>query len=95
MATFAEFTVEPYGILGWIVVGIVAGWLAGLLMKGGGYGLIGDLIVGLIGAFVGGFLFSLLGVGFGGWLGSIFVAFVGACVLIAIVRFLAPGRRRI
>jgi uncharacterized membrane protein YeaQ/YmgE (transglycosylase-associated protein family) len=92
MATFAEYTIEPLGILGWIVVGIVAGWLAGLVMKGGGYGIIGDLIVGLIGAVVGGFLFSLLGVGFGGILGSIFVAFVGACILIAIVRFLSRGR---
>jgi uncharacterized membrane protein YeaQ/YmgE (transglycosylase-associated protein family) len=95
MATFAEFTLDPYGIIGWIIVGIVAGWLAGVVMRGGGYGIIGDMIVGLIGAVVGGFLFSLLGVGFGGWLGSIFIAFVGACILIAILRFMSRGRTRI
>jgi uncharacterized membrane protein YeaQ/YmgE (transglycosylase-associated protein family) len=96
MATFAvEFVLDPMGLLLWAVVGIVAGWLAGLVMKGGGYGLLGDLIVGLIGALVGGFIFSLFGAEYGGLAGSILVAFVGACVLIAIVRFVTRGRTRI
>lgn len=74
-------------ILWFLVVGIIAGWLAGVLVKGGGYGLVGDLVVGVIGAFVGGFLFSLLGLGTGGgMLGSILMATIGAVVLLVIVR---------
>jgi uncharacterized membrane protein YeaQ/YmgE (transglycosylase-associated protein family) len=85
-------TLEPGGIIAWLVVGLVAGWLAGLVMKGGGYGLIGDIVVGIVGAFVGGFVFSLItGGGTAGFWGSIAVAFVGAVILIAIVRAL-PGR---
>ena len=83
---------EPGGILAWLIVGAIAGWLAGQFMKGGGYGLLGDIIVGIIGAFVGGFVLSLLGIGgSAGLLGSIVVAFIGAVILIAIVRAL-PGR---
>lgn len=70
-----------------LIVGLVAGWLAGVLVKGGGFGLVGDLVVGVIGAFVGGFLFSLLGLGSnGGLIGSIVVATIGAVVLLVIVR---------
>jgi uncharacterized membrane protein YeaQ/YmgE (transglycosylase-associated protein family) len=81
------------GILAWIIIGLIAGWLAGLVMKGGGYGILGDIIVGIIGALVGGFLASaLLGVGITGFdLPSLIIAFLGAVVLIAIVRAL-PGR---
>ncbi|HEY3080691.1 MAG TPA: GlsB/YeaQ/YmgE family stress response membrane protein [Chloroflexota bacterium] len=83
---------EPGGILAWLIVGAIAGWLAGQFMKGGGYGLVGDIVVGIIGAFVGGFVLSLLGIGgSAGLLGSIVVAFIGAVILIAIVRAL-PGR---
>jgi len=81
-------------IIAWIVVGLIAGWLAGLVMKGGGYGLIGDIVVGVVGGLVGGFLASLVfntdmlnGIS----LVSILVAFVGAVILIAIIRML-PGR---
>ena len=85
-------TLEPGGIIAWLVVGLIAGWLAGLVMKGGGYGLIGDIVIGIVGAFVGGFVFSLItGGGTAGFWGSIAVAFVGAVILIAIVRAL-PGR---
>jgi uncharacterized membrane protein YeaQ/YmgE (transglycosylase-associated protein family) len=85
-------TLEPGGIIAWLVVGLIAGWLAGVVMKGGGYGVIGDIIVGLVGAFVGGFVFSLItGGGSAGFWGSIAVAFVGAVIAIAIVRAL-PGR---
>jgi uncharacterized membrane protein YeaQ/YmgE (transglycosylase-associated protein family) len=84
---------EPGGLIAWLVVGLVAGWLAGQFMKGGGYGLIGDIIVGIVGAFIGGFIFSLVLPGSSvGIIGSIVVAFVGAVILIAIVRALSRGR---
>ena len=83
---------EPGGIIAWLVVGLIAGWLAGLVMKGGGYGVLGDIVMGIIGALVGGFLFGLLMPGSSaGLLGSIVVAFIGAVVFIALVRAL-PGR---
>lgn len=70
-----------------LIVGLIAGWLAGVLVKGGGFGLVGDLVVGVIGAFVGGYLFTLLGLSSsGGLIGSILVATVGAVVLLIIVR---------
>ena len=75
--------------LWFLVVGLVAGWLAGVLVKGGGFGVIGDLVVGVIGAFLGGWLFSTLGASAGGGLlGSIIVATIGAVVLLFIVRLL-------
>lgn len=76
-------------IIGWLVVGLVAGWLAGKVMQGRGFGILWDIIIGLIGAAVGGFLFSFIVSGNVGWIGSILIAFVGACILIAVVRFIA------
>ena len=72
-----------------ILVGLIAGWLAGMIVKGGGYGLVGDIVVGILGALLGGFLFGSLGgaVG-GGLLGSIVVATLGAIILIAIRRLI-------
>ena len=79
-------------ILWFLIVGLVAGWLAGVLVKGGGFGLVGDLAVGVIGAVLGGWLFSTLGVSAGGGLaGSIVVATVGAVVLLVIVRLFKRG----
>ncbi len=76
-------------LLWFLVVGLVAGWLAGVLVKGGGFGLIGDLVVGVIGAVLGGWLFSTLGASAGGGLlGSIIVATIGAVVLVFIVRLI-------
>ncbi|MGV3627670.1 MAG: GlsB/YeaQ/YmgE family stress response membrane protein [Betaproteobacteria bacterium] len=70
-----------------IVVGLIAGWLAGVLVKGGGFGVLGDIVVGILGALVGGFLFRFFGLSAGGgFLGSIFVATVGAIVLIVLLR---------
>ena len=85
----AEIAMWPGGVIAWVVVGLIAGWLAGLVMKGGGYGVLGDIVVGLIGALVGGFLMGYFVQGVAGFWGSIFVAFIGACVLIAIVRAVA------
>lgn len=83
------------GILAWIVVGLIAGWLAGMVMKGGGYGVVGDVIIGIIGALLGGFLaaalFGIPDAVNGINITSIVVAFIGAVVLIAIIRAL-PGR---
>ena len=76
------------GFIAWIVVGLVAGWLAGQVMKGGGYGVLADLILGIVGGFFGGWFFGLLGIRFGGMIGSIVVAFIGAVFLITIVRVL-------
>ena len=79
-------------LLAWIVVGLVAGVLASLVM-GGGYGIIGDIVIGIVGAFIGGWLFSTLGVSspIGGMGGQIFVAFIGAVVLLFLLRLI---RRR-
>ena len=72
-----------------ILVGLVAGWLAGQLVKGGGFGVIGDIVVGVLGALLGGFLFSSLGVPLGGGLlGSIIVATIGAVLLIFVLRLI-------
>lgn len=75
--------------LWFILVGLVAGWLAGMVMKGGGFGLIGDIVVGVVGAVLGGFLFRFLGFSTGkGLAGAIVVATVGAVVLIFLLRLI-------
>jgi uncharacterized membrane protein YeaQ/YmgE (transglycosylase-associated protein family) len=75
------------GLLYWIIVGLIAGFLAGKVMKGGGYGVLMDIILGILGAIVGGWLFGLLGISAGGGLiGGILVAFVGAVILIWLTR---------
>ena len=85
---------EPGGILMWLIVGLIAGWLAGQFVKGGGFGLVGDIVVGIIGAFLGGSLFGFLMPGTSvGFVGSIVVAFIGAVLLIAILRMVS-GRSR-
>jgi len=89
---------EPGGLLAWLIVGLIAGFLASTLMRGGGYGLIGDIVIGIVGAFVGGLLVDVLAPSetFGFW-GSVLVALIGACILIAILRAVSSrggfGRR--
>ena len=74
-------------IVWFLIVGLIAGWLASMLVKGGGYGLLGDMVVGVLGALLGGFLFSTLGGAVdGGLLGSIVVATAGAVILIVVLR---------
>lgn len=75
-------------LLIFVVAGAVAGWLAGIIMKGGGFGLAGNIGVGIIGSFIGGFLFRVFGITAGGMLGSIVVALVGAIVLLYIVKLI-------
>ena len=83
-------------IIGWLIVGAIAGWLAGNFMGKGSYGLGGDIIMGIIGAFVGGFLMSLINPDFSmsgqSWWVTIPVAFIGACIVIGIVRAVTRGR---
>ena len=88
-----NLTLSPGGWLVWIIVGLVAGFLASRLVKGGGYGLIGDLIVGLVGAVIGGFLVGFFVHTTVGLFGSIVVAFIGAVILLFIVRSVGGGGR--
>ena len=90
----ADIALIPGGLIAWIVVGLISGWLAGQVMKGGGYGMLGDILVGLVGSLVGGFLMGYFVTGAEGFWGSIFVSFLGACVFIAIARALS-GRRAV
>ena len=76
-------------LIWFLLIGLIAGWLAGKVMRGGGFGLVGDMIVGVIGALIGGWLFGVLGIGVGlGIIGAIITAFVGAVILLAILRAL-------
>ena len=78
---------EAYGIIVWLIIGAIAGWLAELLVKGGGYGLIGDIIVGIVGALIGGWLAGALGISIGsGLVASIITAVIGAVILLVILR---------
>jgi uncharacterized membrane protein YeaQ/YmgE (transglycosylase-associated protein family) len=98
--TVGNVTLDPGGCISWIVAGMVAGWLAGLIVRGRGFGCIGDIVLGLLGAVVGLFVLSLLPAStFAGqyhFLGTIVIAFVGALILAAIGRLIGggSGRRR-
>jgi uncharacterized membrane protein YeaQ/YmgE (transglycosylase-associated protein family) len=87
------------GLLSWIIVGLIAGWLAGLIMRGSGFGMIGNIVVGVVGGVLGGWIASSvfhIGTGLTGLnLGSILIALFGAIVLILILRLLGFGRSRI
>ncbi|WP_300379839.1 GlsB/YeaQ/YmgE family stress response membrane protein [Henriciella sp.] len=76
---------DPVAILIWLVIGGIAGWLAGQVMRGAGFGLVGNIIVGIIGAVLGGAIFGALGITFGGILGSLLGAFLGACILLFLI----------
>lgn len=84
---------QPGGIIAWIVIGLVAGWLAGVIMPGKGFGFLGDIIIGLVGAFIGGLIVNLLvpDATFGFW-GSLLVALIGACILVGILHAIGRGR---
>ncbi|GCE30981.1 hypothetical protein KDA_64650 [Dictyobacter alpinus] len=94
-ATALSFAALEVGaIIWWLVVGLIAGALAGLVMRGGGYGIVGDIVVGLVGALVGGFVAGLFGLGSSSFVGSIIIAFIGACIFIAILRAVSGSTRR-
>jgi uncharacterized membrane protein YeaQ/YmgE (transglycosylase-associated protein family) len=79
-------------ILWFLLIGLIAGWLAGKVIKGNSFGLIGNMIVGVIGALIGGFLFGQMGVSTSGWIGEILAATVGAIILLLLLR-LVPKQR--
>jgi uncharacterized membrane protein YeaQ/YmgE (transglycosylase-associated protein family) len=79
------------GLIWFLLIGLIAGWLAGKVVRGGGYGVIGDMVVGVIGALIGGWLFGQLGIAAGGLLGAIITAFVGAVILILLLRLIRRG----
>jgi uncharacterized membrane protein YeaQ/YmgE (transglycosylase-associated protein family) len=89
-----------FDVLGWLVIGLIAGWLASMIMGRGGYGIVGDIVVGLIGAFIGGLVANLLNIGGPAagdpfsWASLIF-AVIGAIILIALVRALSGSRARV
>ena len=95
LAVIAEIT-STVGWIGWIIIGGLAGWLAGLVVRGSGFGILGDIIVGIIGGVVGGIILGLLVTTTVGFWGSFVTAFIGACILIFIVRLIsgATGKRR-
>jgi uncharacterized membrane protein YeaQ/YmgE (transglycosylase-associated protein family) len=75
-------------LIWWIVVGLIAGWAAGKIMKGGGYGAVADIILGIVGAVIGGWLMGILGIQAGGLIGTIVVAIIGAVFLIWLTRLI-------
>jgi uncharacterized membrane protein YeaQ/YmgE (transglycosylase-associated protein family) len=90
-ATLKEDKGMLAAVVWWLIVGLIAGFLASLVMRGGGYGIIGDIVIGIVGALIGGFLANLFGIGAVGFVGTIIIAFVGACILIAILRAVSRG----
>ncbi len=84
--------IDPTALVIWLLIGAIAGWLAGQIVKGGGFGLIGDIIVGIVGAFIAGELFPRLGFDLGGGvLGSIIAAAIGAILLLFVLRLIRRG----
>jgi len=85
-------TVMQQSLIAWILIGLIAGWLAGKVTRGAGFGCLADILLGLIGSLLGGWIFSRLGILGGGFLFSLAAATVGAVLLVAIARLLAGGR---
>lgn len=78
---------DPVALLIWLAIGAIAGWLAGQIMKGGGYGLVGDIVVGIVGAAIAGYLLPRLGIAIGGgMIADIINAVIGACLLLFVIR---------
>jgi uncharacterized membrane protein YeaQ/YmgE (transglycosylase-associated protein family) len=88
----ADVVLEPGGVIAWVFVGLIAGALAGRVIRGSGYGCLGNIVVGLVGSVVGGLLGGYFLQGAFGFLGSILVSFFGASLFIAVLRLIA-GRR--
>ena len=81
--------VSSRGLIGWLIIGLLAGWIAGHLTRGRGFGCVVDIILGLIGAVIGGWIFTKLGIALWGFWGSLAAATVGAVILVAIARLFA------
>jgi uncharacterized membrane protein YeaQ/YmgE (transglycosylase-associated protein family) len=82
----------PFGPIGWIAVGLIAGWLTGRIMRGRGYGCLTNLLLGVTGAVIGGFVVGFFVKGTAGFIGSIIVATIGAVLFVAVVRAVAGNR---
>jgi uncharacterized membrane protein YeaQ/YmgE (transglycosylase-associated protein family) len=80
------------GLIGWIIIGLIAGWLAGKISRGEGYGCIADIILGLVGSLLGGWIFTRLGIFGGGFLFSLAAATLGAVIVVSIVHLIAGKR---
>ena len=78
-------------LLMFLVIGAIAGWLAGRFMKGSGFGAVGNIVVGIVGAVIGGFVFGMVGLAATGIIGSIVVSTVGACILLFLVNLIKKG----
>ena len=72
-------------LITYLIIGLLAGWIASHLMEGRGFGLLGDIIIGIIGAFIGGYIFSWLGIAAGGFIGNLVMSAIGAIVLLFVV----------
>lgn len=83
------------GLIWWIIVGLIAGWATGRIMKGSGYGPLMDIVLGIIGGVIGGWIMGALGFGAGGLIWSIIVAIIGAIILVWIVRLITGNRTAI
>jgi uncharacterized membrane protein YeaQ/YmgE (transglycosylase-associated protein family) len=81
----------PQSVIAWVIIGLIAGWLAGKVSRGRGFGCIADIILGMVGAIIGGWIFVKLGILGGGLLYSIAAATVGAVILVAIARIFSGG----
>jgi uncharacterized membrane protein YeaQ/YmgE (transglycosylase-associated protein family) len=80
---------DAQSVIIWLIVGALAGWLAGMVVKGGGFGLIGDIIVGIIGAFIAGWLLPQIGIVIGGgFIAAVINAFIGAVILLLIIKLI-------
>ena len=91
---FYYASVGTHGFFGWIIIGLLAGWIAGHLTRGRGFGCVLNVILGLIGAVIGGWVFTRLGIETWGFIGSLAAATVGAVLLVAIARLFASDRPR-
>ena len=81
------------GLIGWIIIGLLAGWLAGKIARGSGYGCITDIVLGLIGSVLGGWIFTKLGIFGGGFLYSLAAATLGAVILVSIVHLFTGSKK--
>lgn len=97
LATATSITLDPGNWLAWVVAGLIAGWLAGLLVRGHGFGCLGNIVLGLVGAFIGGVIVSLIPLDLPAvyhfW-GTVVVAFLGALLLTAIGRLIGGSAKR-
>jgi uncharacterized membrane protein YeaQ/YmgE (transglycosylase-associated protein family) len=94
--TINEHSIEVFirhPIVWWMIVGLLAGWLAGVVTRGRGFGCLADIVIGLVGAVIGGWVFSKLGIQAWGFFGSVAAATVGAVLLVAVARLLSGGER--